>query len=55
MTDETRAEVVAEDEEFPAVAPPHPGAAGTGETSFGDAEAPAASELAAVRPRTWTT
>jgi molecular chaperone GrpE len=33
-----------EDEEFSAAAPPHPGAAGTGETSFGDAEAPAASE-----------
>jgi molecular chaperone GrpE len=31
-------------EEFTAAAPPHPGAAGTGETSFGDAEAPAASE-----------
>ena len=33
---------VAEDEEFSAAAPPHPAAAGTGETSFGDAEAPAA-------------
>jgi len=33
-------------EEFTAAAPPHPGAAGTGETSFGDAEAPAASEHA---------
>ena len=30
-------------DEFTAAAPPHPGAAGTGETSFGDAEAPAAS------------
>jgi molecular chaperone GrpE len=40
---------VAEDEEFSAAAPPHPGAAGTGETSFGDAEAPPASELAAVQ------
>ena len=30
-------------EEFTAAAPPHPGAAGTGETSFGDAEAPPAS------------
>jgi molecular chaperone GrpE len=30
-------------EEFTAAAPPHPGAAGTGETSFGDADAPAAS------------
>ncbi len=34
-------------EEFTAAAPPHPGAAGTGETSFGDAEAPAAGEPAA--------
>ena len=33
-------------EEFTAAAPPHPGAAGTGETSFGDADAPAASEQA---------
>ena len=33
-------------EEFTAAAPPHPGAAGTGETSFGDAEAPAAGEHA---------
>ena len=49
MSDETRTEVVAEDEEFSAAAPPHPAAAGTGETSFGDAEAPAASELAAVQ------
>ncbi len=29
-------------EEFTAAAPPHPGASGTGETSFGDAAAPAA-------------
>ena len=35
-------------EEFTAAAPPHPGAAGTGETSFGDAEAPAASESVAA-------
>jgi molecular chaperone GrpE len=35
--DETR-------EEYSAAAPPHPGAAGTGETSFGDAEAPPAGE-----------
>ena len=48
MSDETRTETVAE-EDFSAAAPPHPGAAGTGETSFGDAEAPAASELAAVQ------
>ena len=32
------------DEEFTAAAPPHPGAAGTGETGFGDAEAPPAAE-----------
>jgi molecular chaperone GrpE len=32
-------------DEFSAAAPPHPGAAGTGETSFGDAEAPGASDL----------
>ena len=63
MSDETRTEVVeerasasadcggerSETGEFSAAAPPHPGAAGTGETSFGDAEAPAASELAAVQ------
>ena len=44
MSDETRTEeaVAAEDEAFSAAAPPHPGAAGTGETSFGDAEAPGA-------------
>jgi molecular chaperone GrpE len=36
----------AKTEEFTAAAPPHPRAAGTGETSFGDAEAPAASEQA---------
>jgi molecular chaperone GrpE len=50
MSDETRTEeVAAEDDQFAAAAPPHPAAAGTGETSFGDAEAPAASELAQVR------
>jgi len=38
------AEAAAEREDFTAAAPPHPGAAGTGETSFGDAEAPPASE-----------
>jgi molecular chaperone GrpE len=50
MVDETPiTEVVAaEEEDFSAAAPPHPAAAGTGETSFGDAEAPAASELAAA-------
>src|ERR1700754_3659952 len=49
MADETRTEPqVTAAEEFSAAAPPHPGAARTGETSFGDAEAPAASELAAV-------
>jgi len=45
MADET----TQTEEKFSGAAPPHPGAAGTGETSFGDAEAPAASELAAVR------
>src|SRR4051812_38083286 len=45
MGDET---VRTEEEEFSAAAPPHPGAAGTGETSFGDAEAPPASDLAVV-------
>jgi molecular chaperone GrpE len=51
MSDETTRteEVAAEEEEFSAAAPPHPAAAGTGETSFGDAEAPAASELAQVQ------
>ena len=49
MADETLHPEVAEKEDFSAAAPPHPGAHGTGETSFGDAEAPAASELAAVR------
>jgi len=43
MTDETRSEAAAE-EEYSAAAPPHPGATGTGETGFGDAEAPPASE-----------
>jgi molecular chaperone GrpE len=32
------------EDEFTAAAPPHPGAAGTGETGFGDAEAPPAGE-----------
>src|SRR6201999_1041625 len=44
MADEINTPVAAEDE-FSAAAPPHPAAAGTGEVSFGDAEAPAASEL----------
>jgi molecular chaperone GrpE len=54
MTDEIRTNTVpppgaeATKEEFSAAAPPHPGAAGTGETSFGDAEVPAASELRIV-------
>jgi len=43
MTDETRSEAAAE-EEYSAAAPPHPGATGTGETGFGDAEAPPAAE-----------
>src|SRR4051794_2746354 len=47
MTDESTTPDVAavEEEDFSAAAPPHPAAAGTGETSFGDAEVPAASEL----------
>ncbi len=48
MTDEIRTEPegdAAVEDEFSAAAPPHPGAAGTGETSFGDAEVPPASEL----------
>jgi molecular chaperone GrpE len=49
MGDESIHTEVAENEDFSAAAPPHPAAAGTGETSFGDAEAPAASELAAVQ------
>jgi molecular chaperone GrpE len=49
MGDDTIRTEVAENDEFSAAAPPHPAAAGTGETSFGDAEAPAASELAAVQ------
>ena len=40
MSDEIRQD----EEEFTAAAPPHPGASGTGETGFGDAEAPPASE-----------
>jgi molecular chaperone GrpE len=36
-------------DEFSAAAPPHPGAAGTGETSFGDAEAPPAGEHQAAK------
>jgi molecular chaperone GrpE len=44
MTDEATPTDVAEQEDFSAAAPPHPGAAGSGETSFGDADAPAASE-----------
>ena len=47
MNEEIRTEpAVAEEEDFSAAAPPHPAAAGTGEVSFGDAEAPAASEHA---------
>jgi molecular chaperone GrpE len=42
MSEETTPEERTED--FSAAAPPHPGAAGTGETSFGDAEAPPAGE-----------
>jgi len=52
MTDEIRTTpegVTAEEEDFSAAAPPHPAAPGTGETSFGDAEVPAASDLTTVR------
>ena len=49
MVDES-VQTEAAEEEFSAAAPPHPGAAGSGETSFGDAEAPAASELKAEAP-----
>src|SRR5215217_2821849 len=45
MNEETPTTETAVEEDFSAAAPPHPGAAGTGEVSFGDAEAPAASEL----------
>ena len=46
MNEEIRTEpAVAEEEDFSAAAPPHPAAAGSGEVSFGDAEAPPASEL----------
>jgi molecular chaperone GrpE len=48
MGDETIHSPAAEDE-FSAAAPPHPGAVGGGETSFGDAEAPPASDLAVVQ------
>ena len=45
MADETKQSPRPDaDEEFTAAAPPHPGAAGTGETGFGDAEAPPAAE-----------
>ena len=48
MSDEIRTQPevdAAEEEEFSAAAPPHPGAAGRARRSFGDAEAPPASEL----------
>jgi molecular chaperone GrpE len=46
MNEEIRTETAVEEEDFSAAAPPHPAAvAGTGEVSFGDAEAPPASEL----------
>ena len=45
MTDETTKQHT---DEFSAAAPPHPGAAGTGETSFGDAEAPGAASADAA-------
>ena len=42
MIDETTNPIAAEEEDFSAAAPPDPGAAGTGETNFADAEAPPA-------------
>jgi molecular chaperone GrpE len=50
MTEETTP-IAAEEEDFSAAAPPHPGAVGTGEVSFGDAEAPAASELSIAQAK----
>jgi molecular chaperone GrpE len=44
MADEIRDTPLVEEDDFTAAAAPHPGAAGSGETSFGDAEAPAPSE-----------
>jgi molecular chaperone GrpE len=44
MDEVTRDIPAAEEEEFSAAAPPDPDAAGTGETSFADAEAPPAGE-----------
>src|SRR4051794_27156826 len=44
MTDEATPIDVAEKEDFSAAAPPHPGAAGAGETSFGGAGGSPASE-----------
>src|SRR5215207_9568944 len=49
MTHEGTHSEIAAEEEFSAAAPPQPGGVPAGETSFADAEAPAASELAAVR------
>jgi molecular chaperone GrpE len=51
-TEDTIHSEVAAEEEFSAAAAPHPAAKGTGETSFGDAEAPPASDgaPAAVSP-----
>src|SRR5215217_5657639 len=51
MNEETPTTETAVEEDFSAAAPPHPGAAGTGETSFGDAEAPPASELQLAREK----
>ena len=50
VRDQARARPAAEDE-YSAAAPPHPGAAGTGETGFGDAEAPPACERQAATSR----
>src|SRR3982751_6214383 len=48
--DGINSEDVAEDEEFSAAAPPQAAEGGAGETSFGDAEAPPASELKLEAP-----
>jgi len=48
MDEATTPDIAAEKEDFSAAAPPDPDAAGTGETSFSDAEAPPAAE---AKPR----
>jgi molecular chaperone GrpE len=50
MSEETTNTEALEDDEFTAAAPPHPGAAGTGETAYGDAEAPPAADSKPEEP-----